>query len=390
MKTVLFIESGVYEGGSFMSLVKHIEALDKTQIKPIIIFFNPNKWFDIFKEKGYDVYLIYDTVFSKKKSKIHALLNALFMKGFIKGKVISFLKWLHKDAIQQIETIITKHEISHVHLNTELFRDRVGLIAAANKKIPVISHLRSKYELGKIEFSKQYVAFANKHVQKYVAVSNDTATFWINEVNLSASKFQVLYDYFESIKEEPNKDVYNFDGIKIVCVANIVPVKGLEFLLQSCAPILKEFNAKLFLLGKGESDYFETIKIKITKLEIEDFVEFLGYRNDVSVFLQQSDLVLLFSKREGLPNVIIEAMGIGSVIIATNVGGIPEIIDNTVNGFLVSYGDVDTATKKIRSVLQMNLADSNLIKENAVKTVGGKFSKKYYRSIITKLYEKAG
>lgn len=63
MKNVLFIESGVFEGGSFISLVKHIEALDKTQIKPIIVFFNQNKWVAIFKEKGYDVFLINDTAF---------------------------------------------------------------------------------------------------------------------------------------------------------------------------------------------------------------------------------------------------------------------------------------------------------------------------------------
>lgn len=387
MKSILFIESGVFEGGSFMSLVKHIEALDKTKIKPIIVFFNQNKWFAIFKKMGYDVYLINDSVFSKNKNKIHTLMNAFFMKGFIKWNVISFLKWLHKDAIQNIEAIIEKHQISYVHLNTELFRDRVGLIAAANKSVPVISHLRSKYELGKIHFSKQYVEFANQYVEKYVAVSNDTAAFWINEVQLSASKFQVLYDYFEPQKSTINNDVFNFDGLKLVCIANIVPVKGLEFLLKSCASVLKEFNAKLFLLGKGEFDYLETIKNEIKKMEIEDSVEFLGYRNDVFEFLQQSDLVLLFSKREGLPNVIIEAMGVGSLIIATNVGGIPEIIKDTVNGFLVPFGDVNIATQTIRSVLQMNKEELELIKKNATKTVEGKFSKEQYSSIITKLYE---
>jgi glycosyltransferase involved in cell wall biosynthesis len=387
MKTVLFIESGVYEGGSFISLGKHIEALDKTKVKPIIVFFNHNRWLDIFKVKGYDVYLIHDTVFSKKKSKLHSILNAFFMKGYIKYHVISFLKWLHIDSIEQIETIITNHKVSHVHLNTELFRDRVGLIAAANKNIPIISHLRSKYELGKIHFSKQYVDYANKYVQKYLAVSRDTANFWINEVNLSDTKFQVLYDYFEPIKEMVNNDVYNFDGIKIVCVANIVPVKGLEFLLQSCAPILKEFNAKLFLIGNGEYNYLETIKTEIKKLEIEYAVDYLGYRNDVSVFLYQSDFVLLFSKREGLPNVIIETMGAGSIIIATKVGGIPEIIDDNINGFLVPYGEVQTASEKIRAVLQMSKDNLNLIKENAIKTIDGTFSKKQYSAIITKLYE---
>jgi glycosyltransferase involved in cell wall biosynthesis len=387
MKQVLFIESGVYEGGSFMSLAKHIEALNKMQIIPIIVFFNENKWIDIYKEKGYDVYLVNDAVFSKKKSKINALLNALFMKGLIKWNVISFLKWLHKDAIKSIENIIEKHEISYVHLNTELFRDRIGLIAAANKKVPVISHLRSKYELGKIHFSKKYIEFANKNVKKYIAVSKDTATFWVDKVKLEEAKFEILYDYFEPLKTKPIQDVFQYDGLKLVCVANIVPVKGLEFLLDSCAPILNEKNAKLFLLGKGEENYLATLKTKINQLQIQDSVEFLGFRNNVSDFLEQSDLVLLFSKREGLPNVIIEAMGVGSVIITTNVGGIPEIINDNKNGFLVPYGDVKIATNTINSVLQMSNSNSKLLRKNAIDTVGGKFSKEHYSSIITKLYE---
>ena len=387
MKQVLFIESGVYEGGSFMSLAKHIEAINKTQIKPIIVFFNENKWFDIYKEKGYNVYLVHDAVFSKKKNIIPTLLNAFFMKGLIKWNVISFLSWLHKDAIISIENIIDKHQINYVHLNTELFRDRIGLIAAANKKKPLISHLRSKYELGKVNFSKKYIEFANKNVNKYIAVSKDTATFWVDKVKLEEAKFEILYDYFEPLKTQPIEDVFQYDGLKLVCVANIVPVKGLEFLLESCASILNEKNAKLFLLGKGEANYLATLKTKINQLQIQDSVEFLGFRNNVSDFLEQSDLVLLFSKREGLPNVIIEAMGVGSVIITTNVGGIPEIIDDNKNGFLVPYGDVKIATNTINSVLQMSKLNSKLLRKNAITTIGGKFSKEHYSLKITKLYE---
>lgn len=387
MKKILFIESGVYDGGSFMSLAKHIDALDHSKFTPVIVFFNKNEWESLFKEKGYEVYILHDAVFSVNSYKVYAILNALFMKGYIRFGSIPFLRLLHYKAIKQVETIIKQHNIDIVHLNTELFRDRIGLIAASNRKVPIISHLRSKYELGKIHFSKEYVKFANVHVHKYVAVSNDTADFWINEVKLVESKFQVLYDYFEPIEVKSIEDIYNYDGLKLVCVANIVPVKGLEFLLQSCAPVLKEFNAKLFLLGKGEAGYIEKIKTEIKELGIEDSVCLVGYRNDVSTFLLQSDLVLLFSKREGLPNVIIEAMGAGSLIIATGVGGIPEIINDGVNGFLVPFGDIAIASQKIRSVLQMSAADLNLLQEHAIQTVGGKFSKEHYKSIITKLYE---
>ncbi|WP_438969481.1 glycosyltransferase [Nonlabens sp.] len=387
MQNILFVESGVHEGGSFMSLAKHIEALDKTKNKPIVVFFNTNNWVTIFREKGYKVYLINDNVFSKHKMNLHSTLNAFFMKGFVKFKVIPFLKWLHKDAIKKLETIIEKDKVDYVHLNTELFRDRIGLIAGINKKIPIISHLRSKYQLGKIHFSKKYINFANEHVEKYIAVSNDTSNFWVTKVGLESSKIQTLYDYFEPINNSDNVDVFQYDGLKLVCVSNIVPVKGLEFLIKSCAPILKTHKAKLFIVGKGDSTYLEKLTILVRDLNLVDSVKFVGYRNDVNNFLQAADVVLLFSKREGLPNVVIEAMGCQAIIIASEVGGIPEIVNDNENGFLVPSGDVKIATEKIESVLQLTNEAVTHIKANSVKTIEGKFSKEYYCSTILKLYE---
>tara|TARA_R110000868_G_scaffold298305_3_gene558518 strand:- start:283 stop:1452 length:1170 start_codon:yes stop_codon:yes gene_type:complete len=389
MQNVLFVESGVHEGGSFMSLVKHIEALDKTKTKPVIVFFNDNKWIKIFKEKGYDVYLIQDVVFSKNNSKIHLILNSFFMKGFIKWKVISFLKWLHKSSIKEIESIIVKHDISYVHLNTELFRDRIGLIAAVNSGVPVVSHLRSKYELGKIHFSKQYIAFANQNISKYIAVSEDTASFWVKHVKVDEQKIQVLYDYFEPIasKDIFNSNIYDYDGIKIVCVANLVPVKGHQFLLESCAPVLKELNAKLFLVGRGEDEYIQSLKTVAKKLDIVDKIQLIGYTDKVDDYLLQSDVVLLFSIREGLPNIIIEGLGAGAIIIATNVGGIPEIIDDKKNGFLVTYGDSNAASQIIRDVLMLKKESRKVVVDNAGETIHNKFSKKNYSEIISKIYE---
>lgn len=389
MKQILFIESGVYEGGSFMSMVKHIEALDKSRYVPVIVFFNQNKWISIFREKGYVVYLVSDKVFTKLGSKRYAYFNAFFMKGVIKWHVISYLKWLHKSSIKDIEEIIAKHDIAYVHLNTELFRDRIGLIAAVNSGVPVVSHLRSKYELGKIHFSKQYVAFANQNVSKYIAVSKDTASFWVEHVKVEQKKIQVLYDYFEPIvsKDIFNSNIYNFDGIKIVCVANLVPVKGHQFLLESCAPVLKELNAKLYLVGRGEEDYIQSLKTIAKKLDIEDKIQLIGYTDKVNDYLLQSDVVLLFSIREGLPNIIIEGLGAGAIIIATNVGGIPEIIDDKKNGFLVAYGDCSAASQIIRDVLMLNKESRRVVVDNADDTINSKFSKKNYEEIISNIYE---
>ncbi len=387
MKKILFIESGVYEGGSFMSLVKHLEALDKNRFTPVIVFFNTNKWVSIFKQKGYDVHLVNDVVFSMNSNRFFTLLNAFFMKGFIRINVIPYLRWLHRSSIKKVESIIKSCDIDYVHLNTELFRDRVGLLAAASMKVPVISHLRSKYEIGKIHFSSQYIDFANANVSTYVAVSEDTASFWAGEVKIDSKKTRILYDYFEPKESLDSSDIYGFDGLKLVCPANIIPVKGHSFLLEVMANIVTEFNVKLFLLGRGESEYEKTLRTQIKSLRIEENVEFLGYQDNIYPYLQQADAVVLFSKREGLPNVIIESMGIGTIILATSVGGIPEIIQNNINGFLVPYGDSEKATKMIKEILMLDPSEKKDLISKAKQRVKDVFSKEHYQNQISKLYE---
>lgn len=389
MQRILFIESGVYEGGSFMSMVKHIAALNLNKVTPVIVFFNHNKWTYFFEQKGIKVYVVNDVVFTKGNNNLYAYLNALFMKGLLTFKVIPFLNWLHSYSISEIENIIVQNNIKYVHLNTELFRDRVGLIAAVNQGVPIVSHLRSKYELGKIHFSEQFVRYANKNVSKYVAVSQDTATFWIQQVKIEEQKLHVLYDYFEPVlftKKTPSSFA-DYGGLKIVCVANLVPVKNHHFLLQACAPLFKEFSVKLFLLGKGQDNYVNSLKVFINELRINENVEFVGFTDNVNGYLENADAVLLFSKREGLPNVIIEALGLGAVVVATSVGGMPEIIEDGINGFLVPNDDLLNATQIIKNVLNLKSETRIKVSENAKSSVTGRFSKSAYCDSISNLYE---
>jgi len=74
-------------------------------------------------------------------------------------------------------------------------------------------------------------------------------------------------------------------------------------------------------------------------LGIEERVNFLGFREDPQVILSICDISLLSSLTEGLPNAILESMALGKPVVATEVGGIPELITDGVHGYLVSKGD---------------------------------------------------
>ena len=386
LKTVLFLESGIHGGGSFISLKKHIEALDYDKIRPIVIFFNQNKLQSFFVKKNIKTFIIRDSVFSSRRKNLSKFLNALFMKGYIPFGVISYLQFLHRKSIQEISDICLQENVEHIHLNTELFRDRIGLLVGRKLSLPIISYLRSKYEAGRISYNKDYINFANKNVRQYVAVSKDTKNFWTNDVKIQEDKCCVIYDYFKPVSLSKNDFVKENEKINFLCVANLIPVKGHFFLLRSLAPILKKYNITLNLAGHGEEEYIHRLKNIIEQLDIDKHVNLMGFQTDIPLLLSQADIVLLFSKREGLPNILIESLGLGCIVVATKVGGIPEIIENGINGYTVPYGNKIEARRTIEYLLK-NIDSLAKVRKMAKHTVASKFSREDYKNKINFLYE---
>lgn len=387
MKRVLFIESGVFGGGSFTSLIKHISALDRNAVEPVVIFFNRNEHARKLTEMDVKIFYVEDRVFTKAVSGLfYVFLNKLFMKGYWKLPVIPLLRFIHRKAIKEIIAICRKERIDVIHLNTELFRDRIGLLAGETLGIPVYAMQRSKYQKDKIAFNQRYVDFANSNVSRFLAVSEDTKRFWSEEVGLDASKFIVLHDYVKTSEKEMVFKAIPPTHIKFLCIANILPVKNHAYLIQCLQNILKKTDSELLLLGKGEDHYVDQLKTEINALKLEKHITFLGFQEDVSAHIRRSDIVLLFSRSEGLPNVILESMGLGTIMVATDVGGIPELITHEKNGFLVPLDNPRNAEQIITEVLKLSPDSQKRIRVKAKESVEKKFSEEVYKNKVAQLY----
>ena len=387
MTNVLFIESGVYGGGSFTSLLKHLAVLDQDRIKPTVVFFNDNDFIQPLRDKGIKVYIVTDSVFSTAHARsVPQFFNKLFMKGYWRLSVIPLLNFLHQKSIREIERICLTEKIDSIHLNTELFRDRIGLLTAAKLRIPVYSQLRSKYQKNKIYYNPDFISFANQHVTQYLAVSQDTMNFWSEEVGLDRSKFTVLNDYVTIHSEENECRPFPKEKLSFLCVANLIPVKNHFYILHCLHNILLQTNSKLLLVGKGAEEYVTELKKEVKKLGLVDHVEFLGYQSLVEGCIKKADMVLLFSHSEGLPNIVLEAMTLGSIVMATEVGGIPEIIKNDLNGFLVPLSEVRKTEEIIKSVLELSVEKQKSIRVLAKETVVNQYSAEIYRQKTNHLY----
>lgn len=118
-------------------------------------------------------------------------------------------------------------------------------------------------------------------------------------------------------------------------VARLHPVKALDVLIRGFASYLPTARprAKLVIVGAGPLD--ADLKELAASLGLGDRAIFAGFREDMPVVMNAFDVFALTSHREGLPLVVIEALASGKPVLATNVGGIPELVDDGVHGFLI-------------------------------------------------------
>jgi N-acetyl-alpha-D-glucosaminyl L-malate synthase BshA len=138
----------------------------------------------------------------------------------------------------------------------------------------------------------------------------------------------------------------------IIFVGSLYPIKGIKYLIQAIHIVKeKEENARLIIVGDGH-DKAELENI-VQELKLKPYVTFVGrVPNDkVPEYLAVSDIFVLPSLSEGFPIVNIEAMASGLPIIATNVGGIQEIVINGENGFLVESKNSDQIAQRIMLLL---------------------------------------
>jgi len=175
----------------------------------------------------------------------------------------------------------------------------------------------------------------------------------------------------------------------ILFVGTLRLVKGVQYLITSMKKIHEEMpDARLILVGDGEER--ERLAALSLQLGIQKHVQFIGIvpQEKVKTFMQQADVFVLPSLSEGFPNVIIEAMACGLPIIASRVGGIPDILTNDTNGYLVEAKDTHDMANKIilllsDDALRKKISDNNrlLVKKYAWENVIFKLEKIYALSI---------
>ncbi|MFS0687891.1 N-acetyl-alpha-D-glucosaminyl L-malate synthase BshA [Sporosarcina sp. 179-K 8C2 HS] len=157
----------------------------------------------------------------------------------------------------------------------------------------------------------------------------------------------------------------------IIHISNFRSVKRIADIIDSFKLIRKDIDSKLLLVGTGPEKIEMMNKARLEGLE-KDII-FTGKRDDLPELLAISDIMFLLSEKEAFGLVLLEGFACGVPAIATDIGGIPEVIEDGKNGFLVGLGDVETAAKKAKLLLEDPVLHESF-RQNALQTVDDKFN----------------
>jgi glycosyltransferase involved in cell wall biosynthesis len=143
----------------------------------------------------------------------------------------------------------------------------------------------------------------------------------------------------------------------VLCVGRLSREKAQADLIQAVTLLKKEDSQrKIRFILAGEGPDLQMLKALAKSLEVEDWVVFSGLVSDLRPYYTFADLIVMPSHTEGSPNVLLEAMAAGLPIIATEVGGVPEIVTNGKEALLVEKGNAQVLAGAVRRLL----ADANL------------------------------
>lgn len=252
-----------------------------------------------------------------------------------------------------------KPDVIHTHRYVMQYAVPAAILARVKKRVHTVHSIATKETTATAQ-KLNWIFYHFNHVIP-VALSKEIQSTVIERYNLPHQKIPVIYNGID-LKKCIVKNSYKANKkIRFLHIGRFSKVKNHLLLIEAFAEVHKKnCNTELVLIGTGELE--ENIKKKTLEFGLMDSVIFAGLKEDVYPDLNAADVFVLPSLYEGMPMTIIEAMGTGLPVIATNVGGIPSMIKTGENGLLVN-ADVDALVNAMSRVV---------VNENLRRTMGVK------------------
>jgi len=349
--------------GSPRVLVDIITGLDKERYLPSFLCPQKGVLTEFFSDRDIDVVIARWRSISK--SNLHCFFKDL----------IFFWKLLH-----------TK-KINLLHMNEVGWRDSL-VLAAWLRRIPIVLHLHVNYD-GPIRgnwnfnFASSIIVVAEALKDAFRQQPDIHKKLVTVHNGLSIDVFQSGKSIRPALGLDQNQKVIGFIG-------QMVEAKGLKFLVASAKAVLDAHPDTVFLfVGRrvaSEEGFVDELMQLAAQQNIAHAMRFLDPRDDIPDVMKSLDIMVLPTMGEAFPKVVLEGMGAEVPVIASAVGGIPEIIEDGVNGLLVPPGEVPALENALLDLLN-NPEKRRQLAAEGLRTVRDRFSVENQIAKIQSIYD---
>jgi glycosyltransferase involved in cell wall biosynthesis len=355
---VLYVDHTASLGGGEIALLGLVRHLDRTRFTPVVVLFSDGPLRQQLIDVGAEVYLV-----PLSPEVINTRKDSLGGKSLLKLKAV----WTSGRFAVKLRKLIHEWRIDLVHTNS-LKADIIGGVAARLARKPLLWHVRDRIQ---DDYLPPLVARVFRRLAKWLpdcVIANSAATLQTlalttNEMTAAihsgvdfGSRVSVVVH--DGTLERSTRHAANPDHAPVLgLVGRISPWKGQHIFIRAASQVRQRFpRARFQIIGAAlfdEAEYEKFIRDQVTSMAMQDVIEFTGWRDDIPEVISKLD-VLVHASVVGEPfgQVVIEGMAASKPVIATNGGGVPEIVRDGETGFLVPMGDADAMADAMARLLE--------------------------------------
>lgn len=329
---IVYLITGLNVGGAEMMLCRLVKGLDRVRFDPVVIsLLPPGPVAEKIQAEGLPVYSLY-----------------------MASKLDAWALWRLYGLLRRLDPVILHTFLFHANL--------LGRVVGRLAGVPVIiSGIRSTKFGGR--WRELALRWTDRWALRTVVVSRAAGDRMLRQGVVPPGKLRVIYNGLDVTAFPVNPPSEDIAGVRremgvppewplLLAVGRLQKPKGYPLLLEAMA-ILQERGVSCFLAVAGDGEMRAALEEQAVRLGLGDCVRFLGLRHDVIALMAGADALVLSSLWEGLPGAVLEAMAAGLPVVATAVGGTPELVVDGVTGFLVPPGDPAALAGAVAELLRL-------------------------------------
>lgn len=375
-KKIMYLHSGAELYGADQILFLLTANLDKAKYDPVVVLPNDGPLREKLEKAGVRVKIIFYPIIRRKYFNLKGIFEFLIQ---------------YRKAVKRLEQFALDENVSMIHSNT------LAVIEGASVKkktgVPLLVHLHEMIDHPRF-VAKILYKIAINGADKVAVVSNAVKRHIEGLISREAKNLVVIHNGLEpdlesSLEKKKRKRELGFDEDKklVAIVGRVNAIKGQDHFIDMMKKLDNDMQGAI--VGDafpGQEWRVAALRQNIINSRLEDRVKYLGFVPNIDSIFQGIDVLVLPSvQNDSFPTVVLESFKYGKPVVAYRCGGVEEMIDDGVNGYLVSQGDIDGLVEAVNK----SLSDKryNKLSEAARETLEKKFSLDKFIEKFENVYE---